>query len=50
VFFVQDRYFGVVTAFVLGEDAGSYRFTSSLPVQLFVDLVPNLGLDLTPGD
>jgi hypothetical protein len=50
VFFLQDRYFGVLTAFVLGEDAESYRFTSSLPVQLFVDLVPNLGLDLAPAD
>jgi hypothetical protein len=40
VFFVGDRYFGVVTAFVNGEEAGGFSFTSSLPVQVFKNLSP----------
>jgi membrane peptidoglycan carboxypeptidase len=40
VFFVGDRYFGVVTAFVNGEEAGGFSFTSSLPVQVFKSLSP----------
>jgi len=42
VYFIDDRFFGVVTAFVMGEDAGDYSFTSSLPVQLFKSLAPIL--------
>jgi membrane peptidoglycan carboxypeptidase len=42
VYFIDDRYFGVVTAFVTGEHAGEYTFTSSLPVQLFKALAPVL--------
>ena len=42
VYFIDDRFFGVVTAFVMGEDAGDYSFTSSLPVQLFKALAPIL--------
>lgn len=34
VFFAGDRYFGVVTAYVPGQDAARYRFTSALPSQL----------------
>ena len=40
VFFIDDRFFGTVTAFVHGEAAANYRFTSSLPVQIFRNLVP----------
>jgi membrane peptidoglycan carboxypeptidase len=40
VFFVGDRFFGVVTAFVPGEASGDYAFTSALPVQVFKGLVP----------
>jgi len=32
VFYVGDRYFGVVTAYVPGHDAGEFEFTSALPV------------------
>ena len=32
VFYIGDRYFGVLTAFVPGKDAGAYRFTSALPL------------------
>ncbi|MCP5110013.1 MAG: hypothetical protein GY953_04185, partial [bacterium] len=42
VFCVGDRFFGTVTAFVPGEAAADYRFTSSLPVQIFRNLVPTL--------
>ncbi|MFB3778131.1 MAG: transglycosylase domain-containing protein [Bryobacteraceae bacterium] len=40
VFLVGDRYFGTITAFVPGEEAAGYGFTSSLPVQVFKDLAP----------
>jgi membrane peptidoglycan carboxypeptidase len=35
VFFIGDRYFGTVLAFVPGKDAGNYKFTSALAVQVF---------------
>jgi membrane peptidoglycan carboxypeptidase len=41
-FFMGDRYFGVITAYVAGKDAGSYHFTSSLPVQIVRFLKPTL--------
>jgi len=34
VFHIEDRYFGVVTVFVPGKEAGTYGFTSSLPVAI----------------
>jgi membrane peptidoglycan carboxypeptidase len=37
-FFVGDRFFGVVTAFVDGRQAADYQFTSALPVQVFKHL------------
>jgi membrane peptidoglycan carboxypeptidase len=42
VFFIGDRYFGTVTAYVMGPEAERYRFTSSLPVQLLKALGPEL--------
>ncbi len=39
VFFIGDRFFGTVVAFVPGAEAGSYRFTSALPVQVFTRLM-----------
>lgn len=33
VFYLGERHFGTLTAFVLGENADGYRFTSALPVQ-----------------
>lgn len=41
-FFVGDRFFGVVTAYVDGPEAASYRFTSSLPSQVLRQLGPAL--------
>jgi hypothetical protein len=42
VFFLGDRYYGVVTAAVLGEEAEHYSFTSSLPVAILKLLAPQL--------
>ncbi len=35
VFFLGERYFGVVTAYVPGPEADAYRFTSALPSEIF---------------
>jgi hypothetical protein len=40
VFYVGDRFFGVVTAIVPGEQAAAYRFTSALPVEVLKLLAP----------
>ena len=42
VFFLGDRYFGVVTAYVPGPAAGDFRFTSALPSEIFRALAPTL--------
>jgi membrane peptidoglycan carboxypeptidase len=42
VFYIEDRYFGVITAFIPGKDAGEYGFTSSLPVAILKLLAPNI--------
>ena len=39
VFILGDRFFGTITAYVPGEAAGNYEFTSSLPVQAFKTLI-----------
>lgn len=41
-FFMGDRFFGVITAYVAGADAEHYHFTSSLPVQIMKFLKPTL--------
>jgi membrane peptidoglycan carboxypeptidase len=40
VFFIGDRYFGVLTAYVAGEKAEEYVFTSALPVAVLKLLAP----------
>ena len=40
VFFIGERFYGTITAYVEGTAAREYRFTSALPVQLFTQLVP----------
>ncbi len=42
VFFIGERFFGAVTAYVPGGEAASYDFTSALPVQLLKQLAPTL--------
>ena len=42
VFFLGDRFFGTVTAYVPGSDAESFGFTSAIAVQLLKALKPEL--------
>lgn len=42
VFFIGDRLYGTVLAFVPGKTAGNYKFTSALAVQILKDLEPRL--------
>jgi len=42
VFYLEDRYFGVITAFIPGIEAGDYGFTSSLPVAILKLLAPDI--------
>jgi membrane peptidoglycan carboxypeptidase len=50
-FFLGERFFGVVTAYVAGPNAENYHFTSSLPVQIIKFLEPTLAplVNKTPG-
>lgn len=42
VFYIGDRYYGTLTAFVPGTQAGNYHFTSGLPVQILKTMAPEL--------
>ena len=42
VFYIADRFFGVITVFVPGKEAGDYGFTSSLPVAILKLLAPDI--------
>lgn len=42
VFFIGDRYYGTLTAFVPGAAAADYKFTSSLSAQILKHLLPTL--------
>lgn len=42
VFFIGDRHYGVITAFMPGQGAADYSFTSSLPVNILRLLAPEL--------
>jgi membrane peptidoglycan carboxypeptidase len=46
-FMIGQRYFGTITAYVMGEEAERYRFTSALPVQLLKALKPVLAQHLS---
>ena len=48
-FFIGDRHFGVITAYVPGETAQNYNFTSALPVQILKNLAPELNPHLDPA-
>jgi cell division protein FtsI/penicillin-binding protein 2 len=45
-FYIGDRYFGVMTAYVAGDNAGKYVFTSALPVTALKLLAPDLSKSL----
>jgi hypothetical protein len=51
VFFLGDRFYGTITAYVPGAIAARYKFTSALAVQLLKSMTPQLQplLDKTPG-
>ena len=42
VFFLGDRFYGTITAYVPGAIAGSYHFTSAMTVQLLKSIQPQL--------
>lgn len=42
VFYIGDRYYGVVTAYVQGREAANYKFTSALPVTVLRLLAPSI--------
>ena len=42
VFFIGDRFFGTITAYVPGQLAANYNFTSSLPVRILKMIAPSL--------
>lgn len=52
VFYIGDRYFGVLTALVPGKDAGHYGFTSALPLSVLRIAAPMLNerLKRTPAE
>ena len=49
VFFLGDRFFGTITAYVPGSVAASYHFTSALAVQLLKAIQPQLEPLLGPS-
>jgi membrane peptidoglycan carboxypeptidase len=48
-FFLGDRHFGVITAYVPGALADNYNFTSALPVQILKIMAPHIGPYLHKG-
>ncbi len=48
VFFIGEKHFGTLTAFVEGSSADKFRFTSALPVQVLKGMVPLLLPALDP--
>lgn len=42
VFYIGDRFFGTVVAYVAGSEAEQYTFTSALPVQILKILAPDI--------
>ena len=48
-FFLGERHFGVITAYVPGARADNYNFTSALPVQILKIMAPILSPYVRPG-
>ena len=48
VFLIGDKYFGTVIAYVPGQQAESFKFTSALPVQIFRHLTTSMKTVLEP--
>ena len=49
VFYIGDRYFGIITASITGKAAGQYQFTSALPVSVLRFLAPEINARLSRG-
>ncbi|KJZ43494.1 transglycosylase domain-containing protein [Pseudomonas fluorescens] len=49
VFYIGDSHFGTMTAFVPGQSAEAFKFTSALPVQVLKGMAPILTPYLQPG-
>jgi hypothetical protein len=49
MFYIDDRFYGTITAFVPGAEAADYEFTSGLPVRLLGTLMPTLAPSLDAG-
>ncbi len=50
VFFLGRHFYGVITAYVPGEAAGDYGFTSALPVQVLKAMAPILQATVVAGE
>jgi len=50
LFYIGNRYFGVLTAYVGGDKAGNYVFTSALPVTILKLLAPAISASLNVVD
>src|SRR5690606_38604785 len=48
VFYIGPRHFGTLTAFVPGQAADQFRFTSALPLQVLKGMAPILTRSLEP--
>lgn len=46
VFFIGERHFGTLTAYVKGPEAARYQFTSALPAQILKTLAPLLAAEI----
>jgi hypothetical protein len=46
VFYIGDRYYGVLLAYVPGREAQAYRFTSALPVSVLRLIAPTVNARL----
>ncbi|MGX1187995.1 membrane peptidoglycan carboxypeptidase [Pseudomonas sp. F-14 TE3623] len=49
VFYIGDRHFGTLTAYVPGRTAENFKFTSALPTQVLKGMAPILSPYLQPG-
>ena len=49
MFILGDRYFGTLVAYVPGEEAAKYHFTSALATQILKNLMPTLANLFNPG-
>ena len=48
VFLIGDKYFGTVIAYVPGQQAENFKFTSALPVQIFRHLSASMKFVIEP--